>query len=113
MYIIQMGVCMCKHAVKNTQRKHAVMCRDAEHGRSANNTGYKLQLILFRASLKAKATLWRRISLRRAFQRVLPTNVNDLRPEGPGRKGTCSSRCSCPRVIRRSSRDAWPVLAVN
>ena len=68
---------MCKHAVKNTQRKHAVMCREAEPGRSAINTGYKLQLILFRASLKAKAALWRHILLGRAFQRVLPTNVND------------------------------------
>ena len=70
LYIIQMGVCMCKHAVKKTPRKHAVMCRDAEQG------GYKL-LILFRASLKATAALWRRISLGREFQRVLPTNVND------------------------------------
>ena len=71
LYIIQMGACMCKHAVKKTPRKHAVMCRDAEQG------GYKLQLILFRASLKATAALWRRLSLGRAFQRVLPTNVND------------------------------------
>ena len=62
-----MGVCMCKHAVKNIKRKHAVMFRDAEQGRSKINTGDKLQLILFIASLKAKAAVWRRISLGRAF----------------------------------------------
>ena len=55
------------------------------------------------------------VELGSSFQRTLPTKRMEDLPEGPGRKGICNRRVSCPLVILRellalSETDKFPVL---